>query len=248
MAATRWMSIITDDINDIQITRPAGDCGNGTPAMDEFVDDVVIFAAVENIDGPGGILGSAGPCTIRSPSALPAVGRMRFDNADLVTREVNGQLLPLILHEMGHVLGFGTIWTDRGVITDKGGPDPIFIGTQALALWPTLTLGYAGRPVPVENSFGPGTADAHWRESVFRAELMTGFIESPGVPMPLSRMTIASMRDLGYVVNYDAADTFAGSLVAMLREINSVPTRINEVVMLPTTSVDSRGISRTIRP
>lgn len=247
-AATRWMSIITDDITDLQITRPAGDCGTGTPAMDEFVDDVVIFAAVENIDGPGGILGSAGPCTIRSPSALPAVGRMRFDDADLLTRETNGQLLPLILHEMGHVLGFGTIWTDRGVITDKGGLDPIFIGTQALALWPTLTLGYAGRPVPVENSFGPGTADAHWRESVFRAELMTGFIESPGVPMPLSRMTIASMRDLGYVVNYDAADAFAGSLVAMLREINSVPTRINEVVMLPTTSVDSRGISRTIKP
>ncbi|MBK9547648.1 MAG: hypothetical protein IPO52_00720 [Gemmatimonadetes bacterium] len=245
-AATRWMAVITDDISDVQITRPAGDCGSGSPAIDEFVDDVIIFAAVENIDGPGGVLGSAGPCTIRSPSALPAVGRMRFDDADLVTRENNGQLVPLILHEMGHVLGFGTIWTDRGVITDKGGNDPIFVGTQALALWPTLTLGYAGRPVPVENTFGPGTADAHWRESVFRAELMTGFIESPGVPMPLSRMTIASMRDLGYVVNYDAGDTFAGSLVAMLREINSVPTRINEVVMLPTTSVDVQGVTRPI--
>ena len=75
---------------------------------------------------------------------------------------------------------------------------------------------------------------------------MTGFIESPGVPMPLSRMTIASMSDLGYVVNYDAGDTFAGSLIAMLREINSVPTRINEVVMLPTTSVDVQGVTRPI--
>jgi|CXWL01.1.fsa_nt_gi hypothetical protein len=245
-AATRWMSIITGDISDVQLTRPAGDCGSGSPAMDEFVDDVVIFAAVENIDGPGGILGSAGPCTIRSPSALPVVGRMRFDDADLIVRENNGQLVPLILHEMGHVLGFGTIWTDRGVLTDKGGLDPIFVGTQALALWPTLTLGYAGRPVPVENTFGPGTADAHWRETVFHAELMTGFIESAGVPMPLSRMTIASMRDLGYVVNYDAGDTFAGSLIAMLREINSVPTKINEVVLLPNRTVDEHGVTRTI--
>ena len=57
---------------------------------------------------------------------------------------------------------------------------------------------------------------------------------------------VASMRDLGYVVNYDAGDTFAGSLIAMLREINSVPTRINEVVMLPTTSVDVQGVTRPI--
>ncbi len=245
-AAERWMAIIIEDIDDLNVSRPARDCGNNSPALNEFVDDVIIFATVEGIDGPGGILGSAGPCTIRSVTALPVIGRMRFDAADLDTREATNQLVPLILHEMGHVLGFGTIWTDRGVISDRGSADPIFVGTQALALWPTLTLGYVGRPVPLENSFGPGTADAHWRESVFRAELMTGFIESPGVPMPLSRMTIASMRDLGYVVNYSAGDAFAGSLVAMLRELNSVPSRLNEVLTSPTSTVDPTGVVRPI--
>jgi hypothetical protein len=245
-AATRWMTVITGDVPDIQLTRPAGDCGTGSPAIDEFVDDVIIFASVQNIDGPGGILGSAGPCTIRSPSALPVVGRMRFDDADLAPREASGQLVPLILHEMGHVLGFGTVWTDRSLLVDRGTNDPIFVGTQALALWPTLTLGYVGRPVPVENQFGAGTADSHWRESIFVTELMTGFIESPGVPMPLSRMTIASMRDLGYVVNYEAGDAYAGSLLARLMELNSVPTRLNEVLMRPTSSVDERGVVRPI--
>ncbi len=247
-SAMRWMDIITDDISDISINRPAGDCGTGSPALAEFVDDVIIFASVVNIDGPGGILGSAGPCTVRSVTALPVVGRMRFDDADLVPREAQGQLIPLILHEMGHVLGFGTIWEDRSLVVDRTTADPIFVGTQALALWPTLTLGHLGRAVPVENTGGAGTADAHWRESVFQAELMTGYIESAGVPMPLSRMTIASMRDLGYVVNYDAGDNFAGSLMAALRQINSVPTPINEVLVYPTTAVNPDGTTRPLRP
>jgi len=246
-AAMRWMSIITEDIPDISISRPAGDCGSGSPVMNEFVDDVVIFASVVNIDGPGGVLGSAGPCTIRSVTALPVVGRMRFDDADLGSRESSGQLIPLILHEMGHVLGFGTVWEDRNLVVDRTTPDPIFVGTQALALWPTLTLGHVGRAVPVENTGGPGTADAHWRESVFRAELMTGYIESAGVPMPLSRMTIAAMRDIGYAVNYDVGDSYAGSLMAALRQLNSVPEPINEVLVYPTTAVSPDGSSQPIR-
>ena len=28
-------------------------------------------------------------------------------------------------------------------------------------------------PVPVENTGGPGTSDSHWRETVFRSEMMT---------------------------------------------------------------------------
>ncbi len=248
VAAQRWMSIIVGDVPDINISKPAGDCGSNSPAVTEFVDDLIIFATVEAIDGPGGVLGSAGPCTIRSPSALPIVGRMRFDNADLDVRETNGQLVDLILHEMGHVLGFGTVWTNRNVIDGRGTADPIFVGTQSLALWPSLTLGYFGRPVPVENGGGSGTADSHWRESIFDAELMTGYIESPGVLMPLSKMTIASMLDLGYAVSYAGADNFAGSLLAILRDLNSVPEKLNEVLVYPTSTVESNGISRTIPP
>lgn len=248
VAAQRWMSIVVGDIPDINISKAAGDCGSNSPAVTEFVDDMIIFATVEAIDGPGGVLGSAGPCTIRSPSALPIVGRMRFDNADLDVRENNGQLVDLILHEMGHVLGFGTVWTTRNLIADRGTADPIFVGTQALALWPTLTLGYLGRPVPVENTGGSGTADSHWRESIFDRELMTGFIESPGVLMPLSKMTIASLLDIGYAVNYAGADSFAGSLLAILRDLNSVPEKLNEILVYPTSAVESNGISRAIPP
>ncbi len=69
-------------------------------------------------------------------------------------------------------------------------------------------LSGAGRPmpVPVANTGGPGTREGHWRESVFGNELMTGFLD--GGINPLSRVTVGALEDMGYEVNYDAADEF----------------------------------------
>ena len=41
---------------------------------------------------------------------LPTLGSMRFDSADLQSLLDDGTLDDTILHEMGHVLGIGTIW------------------------------------------------------------------------------------------------------------------------------------------
>ena len=38
---------------------------------------------------------------------------------------------------------------------------------------------------------------------------MTGFIEREGIPNPLSRLTIASLSDLGYRVSHTGADSYA---------------------------------------
>src|SRR6185436_18597419 len=61
--------------------------------------------------------------------------------------------------------------------------------------------------VPVENTGGPGTANSHWRETVFRNELMTGFVQGP--PNPMSRLTVASLKDLGYKVDLSKAEGYA---------------------------------------
>ena len=71
--------------------------------------------------------------------------------------------------------------------------------------------------VPVENTGGAGTVDSHWRESVFTTEIMTGFVSPVGTPNPLSRITLASLADMGYDVNYGAADSFRLSTAAFLR-------------------------------
>lgn len=207
-AATRLQQIIVNDEPNLLVNLNAGDCFPDQPAMSETVDDVVIFAEVGPIDGAGGILGQAGPCLIRSASFHTIVGVMRFDIADLNNIEANGLLQTVILHEMQHVLGFGTIWVSRGVLAGQGGADPFFTGANAIAAFNTIGgLPYAGPKVPVENTGGPGTRDAHWRESVFSTELMTGFVNAGS--NPLSVVTVESFHDLGYQVNTAAADNFS---------------------------------------
>lgn len=211
-AAARWMQVITGDLPDVQVTQQAGRCESSAPAVNEVVDDVVIYAITTSIDGPGGVLGSAGPCVVRTGSVLTALGSMRFDVADLANLERTFRLNATILHEMGHVLGLGTNWQDKGLTQDIGTNDPIYIGQQGLAIWPSFNLGYLGRPVPLENTGGAGTAGSHWRETVFGNELMTGIIAPSGQSMPLSRMTIASLKDLGFTADLAQADAFAGNL------------------------------------
>jgi len=254
-AAMRWMRIITAHLTPVAVNLPAGACSALQPPMSESITDVVIFAEVSPIDGVGNVLASSGPCAERSASSLPAVGTMQFDVADLLTSQNNGQLIPTITHEMGHVLGFGTIWSNLHLITGAGTSDPTFTGANALAQWPVFAaaIGYSGQPVPVEMCLGAGTRDAHWRENVscgsstpvFGAELMTGIIEAPGVPMPLSKMTIASMQDLGYQVDYSQADLFLGHLVAGAATARPT-TLLNERLHGATWQVTPGGATRRI--
>jgi hypothetical protein len=184
----------------------------GGVAVQQDVDDVLILAEAGPIDGVNNVLGQAGPCFVRSPGTpWPVVGHMMFDTADLDALEAAGRLEYVILHEMMHVIGFGTIWTDMGLLQNpatSGGTDPTFSGTNAIANLATYNNGafYAGAKVPVEATGGAGTRDSHWRESVFNHELMTGFLDT-GVN-PISATTVGSFQDLGYGVDVTKADAF----------------------------------------
>lgn len=193
IAATRWSEIIIGDLPSVIV--------NG-----EVIDDVVIEARGAFIDGEGGILGQAGPTSVRSDSYLPATGIMEFDIGDLARMEADGSLLNVIIHEMGHVLGIGTIWGYKELLLDTGTANPVFTGANAMREFSALRGIAAPTPVPVANAGGSGTRDSHWRETIFGNELMTGFLD-PGVN-PISHMTIASLEDLGYKVNYNAADPY----------------------------------------
>ena len=203
-AAARWMEVVLGDVSDELAQFPPAP--NGCyPALDEVIDDLIIYAELVPIDGAGGVLGSAGPCLIRD-NGQTGVGRMRFDTADLTALEAAGQLDEVVLHEMGHVLGIGTLWSLLELITGAGSSDPYFTGPAARAAWrvSAVNLGYGGNIVPVENTGGSGTRDGHWRESLARNELMTGFLNNGS--NPLSVFTIGSLRDMAYVVNDAVAD------------------------------------------
>ncbi|MBM79509.1 MAG: hypothetical protein CMJ78_02810 [Planctomycetaceae bacterium] len=193
-AANRWSELIVGDLPDAQSNRFG------------LVDDVVIEAAAPTIDGPGGILGQAGPREFRNGSTLPISGIMRFDIADVIDLVNDGQFENVILHEMGHVLGIGTLWDFKGFLQGGGSADPRFTGTNAVREY-NDNFGLSEASVPVANTGGPGTRDGHWREAIFQNELMTGFLNG-GQFNPISRMTVGSLEDLGYIVNYDAADPY----------------------------------------
>ena len=218
---------------------------------DRVVDDLLIYVDIRDIDGPGGVFGGAGPCQIRADTGLPVVGTMFFDATDMdgLSEEARDET---ILHEMAHVIGFGTLWEYLGLLKEpksRGGADPHFIGPAALDAF--LSIGGDGytdsKPVPVQSVGGPGVWDGHWRDFVFRTELMTSFIDRG--KNPLSVVTLASFQDLGYDgVDLGLADEFTLPSSAMAPDIVDAGRRFDlgdHVSRAPIAVVDRDG--RVIR-
>lgn len=216
-AAQRWMNVIEGDLQAIEeIDLPAGDdvCTTfNTPAFVGTIDDLLIFASIEPIDGEGNILGQAGPAFTRTSNNLTLVGCMQFDSADVEALEDEKTFSQVILHEMGHVLGVGSLWEESPSLLDEPcfnnqGATPGFKGSRAVLEFDGL--GETGNP-PVENNGGAGTRCSHWDEDFFDNELMTGFLggTTSATVNSLSALTIASMEDLGYDVDFSGAESYA---------------------------------------
>lgn len=208
-AADHWEQIIATGVADFSgsllACLPAG-----TAPITGTIDDVVIDVSVVPIDGAGDVLGQAGPDCVNPMNELPVHGSIEFDAADVPSMLTDGTFSAVVLHEMAHVLGFGTMWDTttfggtRKVVQGVGGSNPRFSGGRAMAEW--SRLGGTGN-VPVEEGGGAGTAGSHWRDSVFQNELMTGYINVGS--NPLSTVTIASLADLGYHVDLSKADSYS---------------------------------------
>ena len=211
-AVARWRQVIVGDVPDINMVGAPAGCDE--PAINSVVDDIVIFVDFALIDGAGGILGSAGPCWYRGTSILPISGSLRLDAADLASMEADGSMQDVIIHEIGHILGIGTLW-------NANPPNFLdFVSTDSVRFnGPLATTAFnssggslfAGPKVPVENCVGipgcgGGTINAHWRELVMGRELMTGYLS--GTTRPLSLITVQSLADFGYTVNTAAADAY----------------------------------------
>ena len=228
-AAERWMAILAPtDLPDARMNRTLG-CG-ADPTFQRYVetiDDLMIVVAVTEIDGPFGILGRAGPCWVRVASSLPLYGRISMDAADLDRLETR-DLEEVILHEMGHVLGFShVVWglldLLRNPASDTSTPDTHFTGPLAIAAFDEAGgTGYVGAKVPVENMGGPGSRNSHWRDTVFAPELMSPY-QRLGVAEPLSAITIQSLADLGYEVDVTLAESYRLPDADLARAIEAAP-------------------------
>lgn len=174
------------------------------------IASLVIYADTF-IGASGGTLGSAGPTSgVNTANYVYArTGTMNFDSVDLDAASESTNY-SVILHEMAHVIGFGTLWSSsklgypgyQELYVDNSGE---YTGAYALAQYrlefdlPDATF------VPVERQGGTGTANAHWDEAnrgagdgLFaggKQELMTGWLNAGST---VSATTIASFADLGY--------------------------------------------------
>jgi hypothetical protein len=221
-AAARIRATIVGDIPDVDIPTRFNNagidisfCGVPGVVVNEIVDDVLIYASVAPIDGIDKILASANICVIRNQGRLTTIGVMKFDVVDIAGLISTGRLDDVVLHEMLHIVGFGTIWTDTrrpgGVLlTGFGTDNPRYTGSLGISACGSAggTDACAGGVAVEGLPFGSGTADSHWRELTFNSELMTGFVEQPGIPMQFSAITIQSLADAGYSINLFSGDDY----------------------------------------
>ena len=221
-ARLRWQAALINAQTPItgNLSALAPQCGVGFDGGQVSITGVHIFVQLEVIDGPGGpdgnILGQAGPCSLRDDLS-PYLGVMTFDTFDLDELEAAGSLETVILHEMGHVLGVGSLWDFVGLlqnpsIPNNAGVDTFFTGARATDVFFELLGGqpFSGAVVPVENNAQPGSSDSHWRETSVDDELMSPRLGGAGEVAPMSALTIGSMGDLGfYTANELAADAWS---------------------------------------
>ena len=250
-AAARISAVVVGDIIDaIGGGADPAQCGvTGQPPINETIDDVLIYASIRSIDGQGKILARAGPCFLRGEanSSHTAVGIMEFDSADLDFLAGEGSMENVIMHEMLHVVGIGTLWGEHDLLVDAGGADPRYTGAAAIqACQATGGSTACASSVPVEDQGEAGSRDSHWRESTFNTELMTSAFDS-GIN-EFSLMTIGGLEDIGYVVNSNAADVYMVAVNALRTQLGlAAPMPAWENVIRPV-GVLENGRVTPVRP
>jgi len=165
----------------------------------------------------GGItLGSARPIDLLLTNPVPGSGlsapwpdRFVIAGNGEASFNTNPEAGPLrssvIIHEIGHALGIGTLWELNEVYNDgnpdtssgrtlQGGIPGQYVGAHALAAYqaefdPGATF------IPVELDGGDGTAHGHWNEVTdnFSMENQPGFDSFPSHPAPSSASLASSV-------------------------------------------------------
>ena len=194
--AWRWGSAIQTGSLDFEFPHTwFGECGDhllSIPAGEQIADLRIYITKFDEIDHLGRrVDGWGGPKVLRRSSSMPVIGCIGIE-------QNNNAIWTTGLHEIGHVLGIGSIWDDSGMLRGLN-TDAHFAGPQAIAAFDQAGgTNYPDAKVPTEQD------GAHWRLSVLAGELMI----PSGATNILSAITLGALSDLGYSVDFSAADPY----------------------------------------
>jgi hypothetical protein len=218
-AVVKVQSLMAGSMPPLSVVMDSRECnGLPLPALNEDIGDPVVYIYRRNFEtdpdfaefkGKGGIGGS---CLLRvylgqsSEHRTSLIGVVAL-NSQSNSWEFPGGFERLVVHELLHSIGFGTTWRSvhpdlMDFVDGRGTGDPRFIGTHAVEAFGTIQGNDEGSgPVPVQVQ-----DHRHWRSSLFFAEMMAPTVDVYGAFV--SRVTVASLADLGWNVDLSHADEY----------------------------------------
>ncbi len=243
-ARDEWELVLKDtELSDIRVNRTLRCLG--ISGYVGTVDDHVLFAHVDSIDGEGGILAVATYCYRRTSDGSPMLSATWIDEDDIEELADEDALVPVAFHEMGHALGFPGYWFYNDLVDTLDADDPHFEGELAIEAFDDAGGDdYDGEKVPIQlRVYG------HWRESVFGDEIMSPTVRVGTDKLPVSAITLQSFADVGYEVDVSRADDYELPGTAKRPGGEAVFDLGNDVVWGPVVVLDTDGrVVRVIPP
>lgn len=131
----------------------------------------------------------------------------------------------MFLHEIGHGLGIGALFDNNNLKETSNGTQ-WYIGSNAVREYNYYFTDNSYDRIPIENNGGGGTANVHLEEGDegtvssnnryyngvlhpgLDHELMSGWADNINYQLPMSRITLGCLEDLGYSVDYNEVETY----------------------------------------
>ncbi len=211
-AARRWEEVIVGDLSDKDYSsEPYNDIfypfNESQIYVGDVVDDIRIFFGNIRLEILAGQAGPQNIWYIYDPDTdrfildrLPSIGYVALDAGKFRHKENTdyweGHFYRLSIHEIGHVLGIGTLWGD--FIFERMDNSFLYLGPLAVKAF-NDSGGIGKIPLDEEAS--------HWKEQTLGNEVMTPR-PSQNFNTPLSAITVQALADLGYVVDVSKADRY----------------------------------------